>query len=175
MPDPVWYRSLYWRIALGFVALLASLLVVQGLVFLWMTGRMTDLFPNRSPAQLAGFATYREPRFVPRSVSNMRGTASSAVSQGALNIDTWDFDAATDEFRPCTDRSCPPQLLPHGVVNPGYFTAGLEPTIPQVFKVTLKIDVNADGTARSPEDERFRDAIMNKLDLAAFVGLIDKR
>jgi signal transduction histidine kinase len=53
MPDPVWYRSLYWRIALGFVALLATLLVVQGSVFLWMTGRMTDFFPNRSPAQLA--------------------------------------------------------------------------------------------------------------------------
>ena len=53
MPDPVWYRSLYWRIALGFVALLASLLVIQGTFFLWITGRMTDLFPNRSPAQFA--------------------------------------------------------------------------------------------------------------------------
>jgi signal transduction histidine kinase len=53
MPDPVWYRSLYWRIALGFVALVATLLVVQGLVFLWMTGRMTELFPSRSPAQIA--------------------------------------------------------------------------------------------------------------------------
>jgi signal transduction histidine kinase len=53
MSDPVWYRSLYWRIALGFIALLAALLAAQGLVFLWMTGRMVDLFPNRSPAQFA--------------------------------------------------------------------------------------------------------------------------
>lgn len=53
MPDPVWYRSLYWRIALGFVALLASMLVVQGVIFLWLTGRISDFFPNRSPAQLA--------------------------------------------------------------------------------------------------------------------------
>jgi two-component system, OmpR family, sensor kinase len=53
MSDPVWYRSLYWRIALGFVALLATLLAVQGVVFLWMTGRMDALFPGRSPAQLA--------------------------------------------------------------------------------------------------------------------------
>src|ERR1044071_5118828 len=53
MPELVWYRSLYWRIALGFVALLATLLVVQGVVFLWMTGRMTDLIPNRSPVQFA--------------------------------------------------------------------------------------------------------------------------
>src|SRR5262245_12089113 len=53
MSDLVWYRSIYWRIALGFVALLAALLVVQGVIFLWMTGRMTDLFPNRSPVQFA--------------------------------------------------------------------------------------------------------------------------
>jgi signal transduction histidine kinase len=53
MSDPVWYRSLYWRIALGFIALLAALLAAQGLVFLWMTGRMVDLFPNRSPAAFA--------------------------------------------------------------------------------------------------------------------------
>ena len=53
MPKLVWYRSLYWRIALGFVALLATLLVLQGFAFLWMTGRMTDLFPSRSPAQFA--------------------------------------------------------------------------------------------------------------------------
>lgn len=53
MPEVAWYRSLYWRIASGFVALLATLLVVQGLVFLWMTGRMADVFPTRSPAQFA--------------------------------------------------------------------------------------------------------------------------
>jgi signal transduction histidine kinase len=53
MPEPIWYRSLYWRIALGFVALLAALLVAQGLVFLWMTGQMADLFPSRSPSQFA--------------------------------------------------------------------------------------------------------------------------
>jgi signal transduction histidine kinase len=52
MPETVWYRSLYWRIAIGFVALLAALLVVQGGLFVWMTNR-TDLFPSRSPAQLA--------------------------------------------------------------------------------------------------------------------------
>ena len=53
MPELVWYRSLYWRFALGFAALLALLLAAQGFVFLWMTGQMTDLFPSRSPAQFA--------------------------------------------------------------------------------------------------------------------------
>jgi signal transduction histidine kinase len=53
MSELSWYRSLYWRIAVGFVALLATLLLLQGTVFLWMTGRMSDLFPNRSPSQFA--------------------------------------------------------------------------------------------------------------------------
>ena len=53
MPQIAWYRSLYWRIALGFVALLATLLAVQGVVFLWITGRASDLLPGRSPAEYA--------------------------------------------------------------------------------------------------------------------------
>ena len=53
MSDPVWYRSLYWRIALGFVALLAVLLAVQGVAFLWLTGRATELLPGRSPEEYA--------------------------------------------------------------------------------------------------------------------------
>jgi signal transduction histidine kinase len=51
MSDPVWYRSLYWRIAFGFIALLAILLLVQGLLFLWLTDRFVG--PVRTPAQLA--------------------------------------------------------------------------------------------------------------------------
>jgi signal transduction histidine kinase len=53
MPEIAWYRSLYWRIALGFVALLATLLAVQGVAFLWITGRASDLLPGRSPAEYA--------------------------------------------------------------------------------------------------------------------------
>jgi signal transduction histidine kinase len=43
MRDRPW-RSLYWRIALGFVGLLAVLLVLQGLVFLWVSGRAAERF-----------------------------------------------------------------------------------------------------------------------------------
>ena len=53
MPEIVWYRSLYWRIALGFVALLAILLAVQGLMFLWLTGQGTEFLPGRSPGEYA--------------------------------------------------------------------------------------------------------------------------
>jgi signal transduction histidine kinase len=52
MSDPVWYRSLYWRIAFGFLALLAILLLVQGVLFLWLTDRFVGSSP-RTPQQLA--------------------------------------------------------------------------------------------------------------------------
>jgi len=52
MSDPVWYRSLYWRIASGFIAMLAILLLAQGLLFLWLTDRIFGT-PARTPAQLA--------------------------------------------------------------------------------------------------------------------------
>jgi signal transduction histidine kinase len=51
MSDPVWYRSLYWRIAFGFIALLAVLLVLQAGLFLYLTGRI--LSSSRSPVELA--------------------------------------------------------------------------------------------------------------------------
>ena len=47
MSDPVWYRSLYWRIAFGFIAMLAILLLAQGLLFLWLTDRFFGAAPVR--------------------------------------------------------------------------------------------------------------------------------
>jgi two-component system OmpR family sensor kinase len=49
----LFFRSLYWRIAVGFVALLATLLVVQALLFLWLTGRFVSSASSRTPQQLA--------------------------------------------------------------------------------------------------------------------------
>jgi signal transduction histidine kinase len=49
---PVWYRSLYWRIAFGFVALLAVVLILQVLIFLWLTDRIVGP-SSKSPHQLA--------------------------------------------------------------------------------------------------------------------------
>jgi signal transduction histidine kinase len=53
MTDLVWYRSLYWRIALGFVGVLAILLTAQALVFVWVSGRAADVWPGRTPAEYA--------------------------------------------------------------------------------------------------------------------------
>ena len=51
MPDPVWYKSLYWRIAFGFVAMLAAVLVAQGLVMFWLTDRVVG-WSAQTPTQL---------------------------------------------------------------------------------------------------------------------------
>jgi signal transduction histidine kinase len=48
-----WYRSLYWRIAAGFIATLAILLMLQTALFLWLTGRFTESFSGRSPQEIA--------------------------------------------------------------------------------------------------------------------------
>jgi signal transduction histidine kinase len=48
-----WFRSLYWRIVVGFIALLAMLLVVQTLLFLWLTGRFVTSPLSRTPQELA--------------------------------------------------------------------------------------------------------------------------
>jgi two-component system OmpR family sensor kinase len=48
-----WYRSLYWRIAIGFIAFLTALLAVQAVLFLWLAGRTTGAFPATSAPRLA--------------------------------------------------------------------------------------------------------------------------
>ena len=48
-----WYRSLYWRIAVGFIACLALLLVVQGMLFVWMMGRAGSAIPVQPPERFA--------------------------------------------------------------------------------------------------------------------------
>jgi signal transduction histidine kinase len=52
MRERRWYRSLYWRIALGFIALLAVLLVAQTALAVWMTDRVWGR-AHRTPAALA--------------------------------------------------------------------------------------------------------------------------
>jgi hypothetical protein len=50
---PTWYRSLYWRFALGLFALLALMLAAEGALFLWVTDRIAGSMPARSPRRLA--------------------------------------------------------------------------------------------------------------------------
>jgi signal transduction histidine kinase len=47
-----WYQSLYWRIAIGVVAFLAAMLVVQAMLFVWALRQTGRTLPGQSPARL---------------------------------------------------------------------------------------------------------------------------
>jgi signal transduction histidine kinase len=48
-----WYRSLFWRTAIGFVLCLAVMLVVQALLFLWVASRTGPTAPGQPPERFA--------------------------------------------------------------------------------------------------------------------------
>lgn len=48
-----WYRSLYWRIALGFIAFLAATLGAQGALFVWLSTQRGEALPPRLLGDLA--------------------------------------------------------------------------------------------------------------------------
>lgn len=48
-----WYRSLYWRVAVGLFAFLALMLVAQAALLLWVSDRMAGSMPASSPQRLA--------------------------------------------------------------------------------------------------------------------------
>jgi signal transduction histidine kinase len=50
---PRWYRSLYWRIGIGFVVFLALILTVQVVFLAWMVDRSVGTLPGRSPWKFA--------------------------------------------------------------------------------------------------------------------------
>jgi two-component system, OmpR family, sensor kinase len=47
-----WYKSLYWRIAFGFVIFLAAMLVVQAVMFTWAVSYSGRTLPGQSPVRL---------------------------------------------------------------------------------------------------------------------------
>ena len=48
-----WYRSLYWRIGLGFILFLAATLVIQTVVGAWIVSRAAATLPGRAPGNFA--------------------------------------------------------------------------------------------------------------------------
>jgi signal transduction histidine kinase len=47
-----WYRSLYWRIALGVVGFLAAMLLVQAMLFVYVVSQSGRSLPGQSPGRL---------------------------------------------------------------------------------------------------------------------------
>jgi signal transduction histidine kinase len=57
MSSTAWYRSLYWRTALGAFACLTGLLLAQAALFLWLAGRSDRAFLERSPPRVIRLVT----------------------------------------------------------------------------------------------------------------------
>ena len=51
--DLRWYRTLYWRIGFGFLALIVGLLVLQSLMFSYIVSRSRETLPGGSPNRFA--------------------------------------------------------------------------------------------------------------------------
>jgi two-component system sensor histidine kinase BaeS len=70
----VWYRSFYWRIAIGFVATVAVVLGLQAALFLWLAST-TDAIAMRSPGYVAAVAAAE--------------LGSALEADAALDVDAW--------------------------------------------------------------------------------------
>ncbi len=55
MSERVWYRSIYWRLAIGFIVFLAVMLIVQGGLFLWIVAGAEGALPTHSLVEFATF------------------------------------------------------------------------------------------------------------------------
>ena len=118
MSKPTWFRSLYGRIAIGFVALLAGLLLAQSLLFLWLTGRIDASPQGRTPQQLADFVA--------------RELSDALTLTPELDLNAHVREAFADIKRPFAvvmrdgrRASNRPEALPSGFPAPG--TRGLRP------------------------------------------------
>lgn len=120
-----WYRSLYWRIALGVVGFLAAMLLVQAVLFVWVVSQSGRSLPGQSPARLGmtvaldlasvlerdpqidlaryvqdQYAQYTHPFFVMLLNGTVITSGSTAVPQPLL-------DAARTQLQRWTDRPPP--------------------------------------------------------------------
>ncbi|MGH9309746.1 MAG: sensor histidine kinase [Vicinamibacterales bacterium] len=83
---PKLLSSLYWRIAIGFVVMLAVLLLSQAALFLWLTGRFAESVTSRTPQELADLVA--------------RELSSALTDQPALDLDGFVRDRFSDVRRP---------------------------------------------------------------------------
>src|SRR5688500_12756623 len=81
-----WFRSLYSRIVFGLIALLAVLLLAQGVLFLWLTGRFESRPQGQTAQHLADFVA--------------RELSGALTADPALDLDKFIRDELSDIRRP---------------------------------------------------------------------------
>jgi signal transduction histidine kinase len=86
MSEPRWYRSLYWRIALGLFAFLVLMVVAQAAIFVWMLEQAAGSMPARSPRRLA--------------VLVASDVAAAMQADAALNLEQYVREQYAQVFQP---------------------------------------------------------------------------
>jgi HAMP domain-containing protein len=75
-----WYKSLYWRVALGLIAFLALMLAAEAALFLWTTDRIAGSMPARSrAASPSSWPRIWERRWPPTQSSISKNTFASST------------------------------------------------------------------------------------------------
>lgn len=115
-----WFRSLYSRIVFGFIAVMAALLLMQGVLFLWLTGRFEERPQGQTPQQLADFVA--------------RELSDALVVEPSLDLEKFardDFPTIRRPFlivmRDGRRASNRPQQLPPGFMDRGWGRGGPPP------------------------------------------------
>ncbi len=122
-----WYRSLYWRTAFVFMLCLAAMLVVQAMLFIWVSSRSGPTMPGQPPERFAetvaqdiALAIEREASLdVSKFVHEQFGKDSHPVlvmmSDGKVIENGGGFpDELVDEARRMLDRRPPPGFFQRG-------------------------------------------------------------
>jgi signal transduction histidine kinase len=124
-----WFSSLYSRIVFGFIALLAVLLLTQGVLFLWLTGRFEDRPQGQTPQQLADFVA--------------RELSDALTAEPALDLDAFMRDELSNIRRPFLivmrdgrRASNRPHQLPPGFMERGFARGGPPPWAPPPTRPT---------------------------------------
>ena len=120
MLKKAWFRSLYSRIVFGFIAVTAVLLLTQGLLFLWLTGRFEERPQGQTAQQLADFVA--------------RETSDALTTEPSLDLEKFardDFPSIRRPFlitmRDGRRASNRPHLLPPGFMERGWGRGGPPP------------------------------------------------
>jgi len=108
-----WYKSLYWRVALGLIAFLALMLAAEAALFLWTTDRIAGSMPARSPRRLAvlvasdlGTALAADPRLDLEKYVREQMFKNQITSQDfkdAISNSPYTYDLTIDHVQITTD------------------------------------------------------------------------
>ena len=108
----VWYRSLYWRIALGFVATVALVLVLQAALFLWLASTNDTIAMRPARVATRRRRRARAPRSRPMPASTSTRWLAREFGRGPHGV----FVVRGDRLHRSGPFDVPPFLVADGAV-----------------------------------------------------------